>query len=128
MYTIDTRYQLWLEECMTATSQSRVDNSILKFRSIIEQVRFGTFKLRLLSVFAAPTPAIKVTPTPKIDNKIEDPVDKKGNKEKNNKRFINKSPSEAFKLTQGETRGGSFANKNVNGPVTWKGKVKMCPC
>ncbi len=116
MYPINTCYQLWLEKCMTATSQSRVDDSILKFRSIIEQVHFGTFELRLPSVFAAPAPAIKArTPTLNIDNKIEIPDDKKGNKKKNNKRVINNSPPEAFKLAQGETWGGSFANKNVDG-------------
>jgi hypothetical protein len=60
----------------------------------------------------------KATPTPKIDNKIEIPDDKKGNKKKNNKRVINNSPPKAFKLAQGETWGGSFANKNVNGRVT----------
>ncbi len=112
---------------MTATSQSRVNDSIPNFRLIIEQVRFGTFKLRLPSVFTAPAPAITVSPTPKIDSKIEDPDDKKGNKKKNNKRVINNSPPEGFKLAQGETWGGSFAIKNVNGWVTWKRKVKMCP-
>jgi hypothetical protein len=98
MYTINARNQLWLEECMTATSQSRVDDSIINFRLIIEQVCFGTFKLRLLSVFTDSAPVIKATPTPKIDNKIEDPDDKKGNNKKNNKRVINNSPSKAFKL------------------------------
>ena len=36
LYAIDTRYQLWLEECMIAPSENRVDDSILDFRSIIE--------------------------------------------------------------------------------------------
>ncbi len=51
MLAFDTRYQLWLEECMTASHQSRVNDSILNFRSIIEQACFGTFNLKLPSAF-----------------------------------------------------------------------------
>jgi hypothetical protein len=31
MYAVDTRFQLWLEDCMTATMRTNVDDTILNF-------------------------------------------------------------------------------------------------
>jgi hypothetical protein len=32
MYAVDTRFQLWLEDCMTATRRDRIDDNILDCR------------------------------------------------------------------------------------------------
>jgi hypothetical protein len=47
MYAIDTHCQLWLEDCMLQTQQICVDDNILHFQPLIEQVQFETFKLKL---------------------------------------------------------------------------------
>jgi hypothetical protein len=71
MYAIDTRFQLWLKECMLQTQWNSLDDSILNFTSLIEQVRFGTFELKLLSAFSKPSkPQTKdVIATPKQKGK-----------------------------------------------------------
>jgi hypothetical protein len=115
---------------MTACQQSSIDNSILNFRLIVEQVRFGTLNLKLPSVFNTYTFNDESAPTKnkgKGDKETEVKDNKKEKGKKNNKRAVNNSPPEAFKLIQGKTWGGSYANKNIIGRVTWKGKIKMCP-
>jgi hypothetical protein len=41
---------------MQLTQRNRIDDSLLDFKSIIQQVCFGTFELRLPSTFSKPTP------------------------------------------------------------------------
>ncbi len=102
MYAVDTRFQLWLEDCMTATQRNRVDDTILNFRGLIEQVRFGTFELKLPLSFAAP----KGKDEPKLDpspGKAKNPGGKKGGgpgERRINKRANNTSPCPEFKLEQ----------------------------
>jgi hypothetical protein len=62
MYAINTRFQLWLEDCMTATQRDRISNSILDCHLLIESIRFGTFALNLPSSFTDPP-----TPTERIE-------------------------------------------------------------
>jgi hypothetical protein len=137
IYAINTRYQIWLEECMQLTQRNRVDNSLLNFKSIIKQVRFGTFELRLPSAFSKPTP----TPQQEEDKSAAPKQKGKGKAKGNgnngkkkqqkevNKQIINKNPVEAIKLKEGETWAGTFANKNVSNCVPWSSnECKMCPC
>ncbi len=64
MYAVDTRFQLRLKDCMTATRRDRIDNNILDCRQIIKSIRFGTFTLNLLSSFTEP-------PAPKEQKEAE---------------------------------------------------------
>jgi hypothetical protein len=94
MYAIDTRFQLWLEVCMLQTQWNRIDDSILNFTSLIEQVRFGTFKLKLPSPFSEPSkpPTKDTIATPKQKGKgkqKEDGDDGKRKKEREINRFGN---------------------------------------
>jgi hypothetical protein len=129
MYAVDTRFQLWLEDCMTATQRNRVDDTILNFRGLIEQVRFGTFELKLPSSFAAP----KGKDEPKKDpppGEAKNPGGKKGGspgERRINKRVNNTSPCPEFKLEQGEMWANDFANMRVQDRIHWKGDCRMCP-
>ncbi len=131
LYAVDTRFQLWLEECSNADRRNRVDNNLLDFRNLIVSVRFGTFELNLPSPFSEPKPKDPII-TPKKGGGLkgkENEGNKNKNKgKKNNKRTVNASPPPKFKLAQGKTWGISLANKNVHGRVTWEGDCKMCPC
>ncbi len=93
MYAIDTRYQIWRKECMQLTQRNRVDDSLLDFESIIKQVRFGTFELRLPSAFSKPTPTPQqeedksAAPKQKCKGKAKDDGD---NRKKNKEKEVNK--------------------------------------
>jgi hypothetical protein len=131
LYAVDTRFQLWLEECSNADRRNRVDDNLLDFRNLIESVHFRTFKLNLPSAFLEPKFKDSII-TPKKGGGLKG-KENKGNKnkierKKINKRIVNASPPPKFKLAQGKTWGISFANKNILGRVTWKGDCKMCPC
>jgi hypothetical protein len=136
MYAIDTRYQIWLRECMQLTQHNRINDSLLDFKSIIEQVRFGTFELRLPSAFSKPTTMPQkeedksTAPKQKGIGKAKDNSNNRKKKQEKevNKQIINKNPVEAFKLKEGETWAGTFANKNISNCVPWSGnECKMCP-
>jgi len=142
MYAVDTRYQLFLEDCMTATTRDRVDDGTLNFNPMIEMVRYGTFDCRLPSVFSSP-------PKPKQDDGAAAGVQKrKGNqdaaevrkkrdqqnngevREQKNRITNPEPPIEAFKLRPGETWARTFAHKNISGRVPWSSgpeNCKMCP-
>ena len=142
MYAVDTRYQLFLEDCMTATTRDRVDDGALNFNPMIEMVRYGTFDCRLPSVFSSP-------PKPKQDDGAAAGIQKrKGNqdaaegrkkrdqqnngevREQKNRITNPEPPIEAFKLRPGETWARTFAHKNISGRVPWGSgpeNCKMCP-
>jgi hypothetical protein len=144
MYAIDTYYQLWLEECMLQTQQNCVDDNILHFQPLIEQVHFGTFELKLPSVFSAPPPpkpddgAAAANQKGQGNKGNQDAVEgkkKKGQqqqerekKDEYSKRTPNPNPIEAFQMREGKTWRKTFAHKNVRGRVPWgPNDCKMCP-
>ncbi len=55
LFAVDTRFQLWLDECMTLTCHTQVDDSMLNFTQLVEHIRFGTFFVQLPSTFIAAT-------------------------------------------------------------------------
>jgi hypothetical protein len=54
-FAVDTRFLLWLDESMTLTTRNQVDNSILNFTPLIENIHFGTFFVQLPSTFITST-------------------------------------------------------------------------
>ena len=131
---IDTRFQLWLDDCMSAPSRNQVDDSILNFSPIIEAIRFGTFAVTLPLTFA--TPKDKNTPAPTGGAKRQERKDDDDNQAKKKKgrtqgreggRVTNDSPPASCNLQQGETWGTHFANKGVADRIDWNGTCKMCP-
>jgi hypothetical protein len=124
MYAVDMQFQLWLEDCMTATQRDRIDDSILNCHLLIESVHFGTFALHLSSSFTEP-PATK-EPTELEGAKAPAAAaggaagsakkegGKEGNKKKPNKFVKNKSPCPEFKVKEGKTWAGTLGNKLVS--------------
>jgi len=134
LFAVDTRFQLWLDECSTLTHRDQVDDSILNFTQLVENVRFGTFFVQLPSTFIAATDA-----DPKSGNgggknatkrtaEKNDEEDKEGKKKRRKPTTVkNTSQPDACKLQTGETWATHFANKGFNDRVDWDGECKMCP-
>ena len=116
LFAVDTRFQLWLDDCMSAPSRNQVDDSILNFGPIIEAIRFGTFAVTLPLTFA--TPKDKNTPAPTGGAKRQERKDDDDNQAKKKKgrtqgreggRVMNDSLPASCNLQQGVTWGTHFA-------------------
>jgi len=136
LFAVDTRFQLWLDECMSLPCRTQVDDSILNFTSTIEAVRFGTFSITLPLTFVSPKakdpPAANGGAPNKraADKKDNDANPSKKNKRTNGReggRVKNESPPTSCKMQQGETWATHFANKGLADRVDWDGSCKMCP-
>lgn len=138
LLAIDKRFQIWLDNCMTATDRTRVDDGILNFHPLIDTVRFGTFDLRLPLTFKESKPENTNTKNKKAggggsgggdDDADNGAKGKKRRKSEQSERITNEHQPEHFKMKDGETWPTHFANKNVNSRVPWKddGDAKMCP-
>lgn len=134
LFAVDTRFQLWLDECMSLTCRTQVDDSMLNFTQLIENVRFGTFFVQLPSTFIDATAASDSktgnggTNSKKrsAEDKDEDKTSGKKKKRKSSK-VDNPSQPDSCKLQTGETWATHFANKGFNDRVDWNGECKMCP-
>jgi hypothetical protein len=47
LFAVDTRFQIWLNNCKSAKFRNKVDDSIINFRPLINQVIFGSFNMNL---------------------------------------------------------------------------------
>jgi hypothetical protein len=134
MFVVDTRFQPWLDECMSLTCRTQVDDSMLNFSQLIENVRFGTFFVQLPSTFIDATNADSKSGkggnnSNKRSAEDKDEDNKNGGKKKKRKatKVDNPSPPDSCKLQTGETWATHFANKGFNDQVDWNGECKMCP-
>ena len=134
LFAVDTRFQLWLDECMSLTCRTQVDDTMLNFTQLVEHVRFGTFFVQLPSTFidateAGSKPSSGGTNSNKRPAEDKDDGDKAGGKKKKRKstKVENPSQPDPCKLQTGETWATHFANKGFNDRVDWNGDCKMCP-
>lgn len=136
LFAVDTRFQLWLDECMTLTHRPLVDDSMLNFNSIVEAVRFGTFHVSLPVTFVSPSEKkedpMTNKPTGKQPEKQadEDETHSKKRQRTNNRKgkpVQNESQPDSCKLLPTETWQTHFANKGFTDRVDWDGSCKMCP-
>jgi hypothetical protein len=136
LLAIDKRFQLWLDNCMTLTDRSEVDDAILNFLPLIDGVRYGTFDLRLPLTFKLAEPD---KPEAKDNRKRgggggqnETAGGENENKKKKQKsvRTLNDHQPEQLKMRAGEIWATTFANKNIQARVQWgtgEDTTKMCP-
>jgi hypothetical protein len=95
LYAIDTRTQRWLRECKIAKERSTVDDSIVDFRDLTNDVLNGRFSMDLPPVFAEPE-QMKDGPTT-LGGPAKKKAKKSGKKGEE-ERLLNKSPFEEFKM------------------------------
>ncbi len=115
LFAIDTRMQMWLEECLTQPLRVNVDDSILNFASVIDSVRFGNFDIILPPTFTTPP----VTEDKPKNKKNKNGPDKPQNDQNKNRMVENENQPEQFKLRPGETWIALFAGKTT-GRVVWE--------
>lgn len=128
LFAVDTRMQLWLEECATLTSRDQVDDSTLNFSALVDSVRFGTFDVKLPPTFFKPEPeAPEKRPSKQQNEGDATDVNKPSKKPKNRLLIVNSSPPTGCSLNAGETWATHFANKTEH-RVKWDDEgCFMCP-
>ena len=114
---MDTEIQRWLEHCKIATDRMEVDDSIINFVSIVNDVLRSRLFIELPDIFKSTT-----------KNKIvDDPLDNTHSKKKrklndNNKKgnlVRNEEPNEAYKIRDGEDYLSVFGGNNLSHRVDW---------
>ena len=118
LFAVDTRFQIWLNDCKSAKFRNKVDDSIIGFRPIINQVIFSSFNMNLPPTFSMKAPKDTLTAgTGWGGGKCEEDDDDKRNKKKgkgNGKKHTlvkNPFPHSEICMLANETWAGNFVGK-----------------
>ena len=68
----DTRFQIWLTDCKLAKNRDEVDDLIIDFRPLVNQVIFGSFHMILPPTFSMKSPKATKTSGPEDTGKRRD--------------------------------------------------------
>ena len=125
LYAVDTRVQRWLQECKIAKERENIDDSIVNFKDLTNDVLNGRFTMQLPLVFMInPATDQKIGGRPTSDG----PPTKKSrmNGERGeDKRTLNKNQIEAFKIKPKENWRIFCGEVQKERPV-WDGETRMC--
>ncbi len=122
LFAVNSRFQLWLKDCRKATSQNKVNDSLIKFSVLISNVLLSSFHMELPPTFAMKDPKSKPTATGKGGGKRPDlendkREDGKKRKKEDEKRDLikNKSPHKDKEICMlaDETWAINFTNKHI---------------
>jgi hypothetical protein len=119
LFAIDTRMQMWLDECMTQPARNLVDDSILNFNTLIDSVRFNNFDICLPPTFIATASKEDKAATGKKNKGGPEGTNDKNDAKKPRTKVDNPSQPEQFKLRAGEVWATQFAGK-MAGRVIWE--------
>jgi hypothetical protein len=61
LFVVDTRFQIWLNDCKSAKFCNEVDESIIDSRPLINQVIFGSFNMTFPPTFSMKAPKDTMT-------------------------------------------------------------------
>ena len=131
LLVVNTRVQIWLNDCKSAKTHDEVDDSIINFQPLINQVIFGSFHMILPPTFSMKSPKVS---GPIDGGKCRDADENKRNKKKgkgnDEAHFLmkNKFPHGEICMLTNETWAGNFAGKQVDQRPQWNEKCKCCPC
>mmetsp|Transcript_30867 Transcript_30867/g.65029 ORF Transcript_30867/g.65029 Transcript_30867/m.65029 type:complete len:658 (+) Transcript_30867:779-2752(+) len=127
LFAIDFRAQRWMGQCRDAKEdRSTVDDGIVDFSDITEQVLNGNFDRKLPPTFKTKTPTQQ-------DNDRDDslPPQKRSKKEEESKRrqenITNPGQCEEFKMKDDEDWSLFKNRKTLKWRPAWDDKCKMCP-
>ena len=125
LYSVDTLVQRWLRECKTAKERSNVDDRIVEFSHLTNDILNGRFSMQLPPVFQMEnSTALQVGGSPTSDG----PPRKKAkaiNSDRDDKRDHNPQQIGAFKMKNGESWKNFCGVCQVDRPV-WDGEILMC--
>lgn len=135
LFAFDNRFQRWMVECKRARDRSEVNDRIINFSDIIDDVLNRRFVLQLPPSFREfnPTDSDAEAGTGSGKRKVDSGEETPGGPKKPKKEGVDKGPVhnqhqlEDFKLKEGESWKDTFCGKCVDERPVWNGKVKMCP-
>ena len=133
IFAVDTRFQIWLNNCKSAKFCNKVDDSIINFRPLINQVIFGSFNMNLPPTFSIKVPKDTLNAGTRAGGKRKEDDDDKCNKKKgkgNGEKHTlvkNPSPHSEICMLTNETWAGNFAGKHFDQRPNWNEKCKCCP-
>ena len=125
LYAIDTRAQRWLGECKDAKERANIDDSIVDFKDLSNDILNGRFMMQLPKVFMI---------NPSTDQKVGGPHTLDGpptkktrrNEERGeDKRITNHHQFDAFKMKPKEDW-RTFCGDVQNERPVWDGEIRMC--
>ncbi len=118
LLAVDTRFQIWLNDCKSAKNHDKVDDSIIDFWPLINQVIFSSFHMILSPTFSMKSPNDTTVTGPGGGGKRRKAdEDKRGNKKKgkgNNKAHSlvkNVFPHGKICMLTNETWAGNFCRQ-----------------
>jgi hypothetical protein len=82
LLAVDTRNQIWLNNCKLAKHRDEVDDSIIDFRPLVNQVIFGSFHMVFPPTFSMKSPKASKTSGPEDTGKRRDADDDKRDKKR----------------------------------------------
>ncbi len=120
LLAVDTRFQIWLNDCKSAKNRDEVDVLIIDFRPLINQVIFGSFHMILPPTFSMKSPNNTTVTGPGGGGKCRKAnEDKCGNKKKG------KGNDEAHSLVKNVFPHGKICMLTNE---TWAGNVAGKKC
>ena len=122
MFAVDSRFQIWLKQCRSATNCNEVNDNTIDFRPLISEVMFGNFHYNLPPTFKMKDPAAGTTTTTTATKPTDKDKDKdkegKGRKKKKGDEdrtmLKNDSPHLELCMLANETWAINFASKHVD--------------
>jgi hypothetical protein len=129
LYTVDNRTQLWASYLRRAEDREDVNDQILDFTLVMNEVLLGQFHVNLPATFTSPKN------TRDDDEDDEQRKKKKKNKKKGSplkeiegdRKEINKNIPVEFRLRVGEDYKQVFARRCLEDRPKWNQSCKMCP-
>jgi hypothetical protein len=125
MFAVDNRVQLWFGYLRRASDREDVNDSILDFAVIVNEIVLDQFRVVLPPIFAAVKERNEV-----LQPLLKKPKKGKGTKsitEEDERKVVNKDVPSEFRLIGNEDYRKNFANKNIEARPMWDEKCKMCP-
>ena len=127
MYAVDNRVQLWFGYLRRASDRKDVNDSILDFPVIVNEVVLDQFRVVLPATFTT-------SRTKEGDDQQQPSVkrQKKGKenrpiKDGDNRKVSNNDIPKEFCLLENENYRANFTNKHIQDQPKWNDECKMCP-
>ena len=129
--SVDKRVQRWLAQCEVADDRTEVNDRVVDFDNLFEDILDCRFFCSLPAVFKVRAPL----QPPAVSNPFDQERDRNGRGKKrgvdkvDGGRINNESMIEELKMKENESWENVFCGNNACKRISWSGdaKIKMCP-